>query len=156
MGIRIDSRKITRFRKHKRITTIYVKPFRFLYPHPSVVLQMKAGVALLSVLIFLRLVTTIRTIIERNFWIFRIQETPTGTIIIPNAISAFHFIETCFIINLITMAIMIQNRYPEGIKKLKNLILWILLPRITMIFGILIVILGILHTNSRGCTEADF
>lgn len=126
--------------------------FIFLFPNPIVAIQMKVGVACLSVIIFFCLVILIRTIVTKNFWLFRILKTPTGPVIVPNAILAFFLIEMCFIVTLIATAIVIQFSYVEGPKKPKNLILWILLPWSTMLFGIFIVILGMSHANPSACT----
>lgn len=114
--------------------------FDFQVMHVSI--HIKVGLACLAFLFIISTLIMARRMYERNFWIFRIAKTPSGTIIVPNTMLSFIVIESGFVIIFIALLVELkmftnQNPIPPD-----NFILWITLPWCVLIFGPLVAALG--------------
>ncbi|PWN37575.1 uncharacterized protein FA14DRAFT_183519 [Meira miltonrushii] len=121
--------------------------YRFQVTH--ITLQILVGVACLGFLIVISALIIARRMYERNFWIFRLAKTPSGTIMVPNTMLSFIVIESGFVVVLIAFLSEIKDYYSSDPNQVKNIILWILLPWCILIFGPFFAALGTHYATPR-------
>lgn len=75
------------------------------YPvlHNSTFIQLKALSVLTAVIGIWIFLIILRRLYEKSFWLFRLVVRSNGTLIVPNAITAFVAIESTFAILLIAL-----------------------------------------------------
>lgn len=69
----------------------------------STFVQLKVLIALIAIIGISIFLIILRRLYERSFWLFRLVHRSNGTLIVPNAITAFVAIESLFVILLITL-----------------------------------------------------
>ena len=99
--------------------------------------------ALTGICIFLII---LRRLYERSFWLFRLVKRSNGTLIVPNAITAFVAIESTFAILMIAFCWEVAAWYQHG-KSPKHLILWIGLTWLPLILGAWCTTVGIIYAR---------
>ncbi|PWN37574.1 uncharacterized protein FA14DRAFT_183516 [Meira miltonrushii] len=144
--------KLPDFKNVEELRQFMTNLFIFPFPIPHLMLQMKVGAGVLSLLLLVYLLIIARRMYERNFWILRIFKTPTGSVIAPNTILAFIVIEGAFVIVFIAMMLELRYYYIVGSDKPKNILLWILLPWSILIFGAFSAALGTHYATPRSPT----
>ncbi|GAC93342.1 pheromone-regulated transmembrane protein [Pseudozyma hubeiensis SY62] len=118
------------------------------YPHlqQSTFVQLKVLsvlTAIIGVWIFLII---LRRVWEKSFWLFRLVKRSNGTLIVPNAITAFVAIESIFAILLIALCWEVVAWYQYG-RSPKYIILWIGLTWLPLILGAWCTTVGVIYAR---------
>ncbi|CDU24129.1 uncharacterized protein SPSC_02758 [Sporisorium scitamineum] len=88
----------------------------------------------------------LRRLWEKSFWLFRLVRRSNGTLLVPNAITAFVAIESTFAILLIALCWNVIEWFQQG-KSPKSIILWIGLTWLPLILGAWCTTIGIIYAR---------
>ncbi|TKY90739.1 hypothetical protein EX895_000737 [Sporisorium graminicola] len=99
--------------------------------------------AIIGIWIFLII---LRRLWEKSFWLFRLVRRSNGTLLVPNAITAFVAIESAFAILLIALCWSCIEWFQYG-KSPKNITLWIGLTWLPLILGAWCTTVGVIYAR---------
>ncbi|KAJ9476672.1 Pheromone-regulated transmembrane protein [Pseudozyma hubeiensis] len=118
------------------------------YPHlqNSPFVQLKVLSVLTAIIGVWILLIIIRRVWEKSFWLFRLVKRSNGTLIVPNAITAFVAVESIFAILLIALCWEVVAWYQYG-QSPKYIILWIGLTWLPLILGAWCTTVGVVYAR---------
>lgn len=93
------------------------------YPHlqNSTFVQLKVLSVLTAIIGVWILLIIVRRVWEKSFWLFRLVKRSNGTLIVPNAITAFVAIESIFAILLIALLVCFVSTHDAPLIRLADL-----------------------------------
>ncbi|SNX81841.1 uncharacterized protein MEPE_00546 [Melanopsichium pennsylvanicum] len=118
------------------------------YPtlHKSTFVQLKLLSVLTAIIGVSILLIILRRLYEKSFWLFRLVRRSNGTLIVPNAITAFVAVESTFAILLIALCWEVIAWFQQG-RSPKYMILWIGLTWLPLILGAWCTTVGIIYAR---------
>ncbi|SPO21101.1 uncharacterized protein UTRI_00578 [Ustilago trichophora] len=118
------------------------------YPslYKSTFIQLKVLSVLTAIIGISIFLIILRRLYEKSFWLFRLVRRSNGTLIVPNAITAFVAIESTFAILLIALCWEVVAWFQHG-QSPKYIILWIGLTWLPLILGAWCTTVGIIYAR---------